>query len=381
MRIAGGERRHRRLRDRRRRRGVRAAGRIGRAAGAAAVDDEDAASSGLVHGRVPRVAGDEVGLDVPVVSVGAPRSARELERQLRVRRHAEPADRRVLRGREPGSAIVDLAQRREREREHDAVGADVEGSSAAAAEAAHVGAVASAAQADQRRTQGDGTGRQPGGQAVGDPVSAAVHLEALVRAAVERERPPRRLPQLSDHGERAAHADVDPVLGAVRLADQTAQLGAAPAGDARVDPVGDRHLVDLARTARRAGGPNVPLERRVDGGEVGARAGEGIPPAVEPVQVRAQSARRLGVRVVEVQAELAHERADGVVVGVDRLAALLDDLAVGEVAAQGARASADAVRRLVHRASDAVLGEPVGAHQTGDAGAHDHDPPGRGRGA
>jgi hypothetical protein len=52
-----------------------------------------------------------------------------------------------------------------------------------------------------------------------------------------------------------------------------------------------------------------------------------------------------------VQAELGHERPDGVLIGVDRLTALLHDLAAGEVAAQSPGPPADPIRRLVHRAA------------------------------
>jgi hypothetical protein len=63
-----------------------------------------------------------------------------------------------------------------------------------------------------------------------------------------------------------------------------------------------------------------------------------------------------------------------VLVGVDGLAALLDDLAVGEEPTQGHRAPADAVGGLVDGRMDAVLDEAICAREPGDACA-DHNHP------
>ena len=94
----------------------------------------------------------------------------------------------------------------------------------------------------------------------------------------------------------------------------------------------------------------------------------------------------LGLRlqqVVERQPELLRELLDRDVVGVDQLAAALVDLAVGEVAAAGPAASADAVRALVDLCRIPRLLEAVGSGQPGETGADDDpgrgEPPGGGR--
>ena len=197
-----------------------------------------------------------------------------------------------LAGEKPARPVVDLAQGRERQRQHHPVGAHLEGAAAATRECARVRPVGVSAQGGQRRLVGDRPGREPGRQAMGDLVGAAVHPEPLVRVAVERERPAGRLAQLGDHRQGAADGDVHPILRAIGLADQAAELRVAAAGDARVEPVGDRHLVQLAGGPRRGRKrAQVALERRIDGGEIAAGAVVGVAPAAELEPVGAQTRR------------------------------------------------------------------------------------------
>ena len=80
-------------------------------------------------------------------------------------------------------------------------------------------------------------------------------------------------------------------------------------------------------------------------------------------------------QVVEVEPELLGELADLGVALVDQLAAVLGDLALGEVAPARPAAPAERGRRP-RRARPGVAGalEPVGAGQPGQAAADDDDP-------
>ena len=100
--------------------------------------------------------------------------------------------------------------------------------------------------------------------------------------------------------------------------------------------------------------------------------GEGLPRAVEVVE-------RLGAvllrreQVVEVEPELLGQLADLLVGLVDQLAAVLRDLSAVERAADGPAPPAEPGVALVDRRDHARLTEPVGASETGEAGAHDGD--------
>ena len=71
--------------------------------------------------------------------------------------------------------------------------------------------------------------------------------------------------------------------------------------------------------------------------------------------------------------ELFGQREQGLVVGVDELAAELEQLAIFEFVAGREHAPADARRSFVNSAGDAGQFQSIGAVQPGDAGADDRD--------
>ena len=78
--------------------------------------------------------------------------------------------------------------------------------------------------------------------------------------------------------------------------------------------------------------------------------------------------------VVERQPEFLRELADAGVALVDQLAAVFGNLSLGEIPAPRPATPADPRVRLVDRRVDARLLQPVRAGETGQTGAHHHDP-------
>src|SRR5690606_30215802 len=99
--------------------------------------------------------------------------------------------------------------------------------------------------------------------------------------------------------------------------------------------------------------------------------GVGDAPAAEVPEV-ARDFRVVLLEIVELDAHLAAQGVDGLVPGVDQLAAQLADEVLGEVAAQRPHAAAAPLLPLVEPYADAGLHQPVGAGQAGDAGADHH---------
>jgi hypothetical protein len=98
-----------------------------------------------------------------------------------------------------------------------------------------------------------------------------------------------------------------------------------------------------------------------------------VRPAVEPAEELGPVL--LGAEeVVELEPELLREVADLRVALVDQLAAVLDDLPLGEGAAEGPAAAADPIRRLVDLGLVAGLAEGVRGVEPGEPGPDDDDP-------
>ena len=107
--------------------------------------------------------------------------------------------------------------------------------------------------------------------------------------------------------------------------------------------------------------------------EVGRHLRECVRLAEEIAELRRAVRLRLD-QVVELQAELAGEISESLVTAVDQLATVLVDLAVGEVAATGPAAAADATRGFVDVGVEASLLETVRAGQPGEACTDHRDP-------
>ena len=178
-------------------------------------------------------------------------------------------------------------------------------------------------------------------------------------------------------------------LGAVLLVvgdvEQTAERGAVTARDVRLDPVVDRHPVEgeprlregvpERRIARRL---HLALQRVVHGLEVLRRLVVRVPPAEEPVRLRASV--RLGAEEVDGgKGEPLRELQDGLVVRVDQLAAQLRLLpvrpeAVAELLPVGVHPPAHTARRLIHIGGEPLVLQGQRRRQPGDAAADDGDP-------
>jgi hypothetical protein len=117
----------------------------------------------------------------------------------------------------------------------------------------------------------------------------------------------------------------------------------------------------------------------VDRVDVLGGLGVGVGPAVEVVE-RLRAVQLRLEQAVQLQAQLGGELHDGLVAGVDELAAALHQLPVGERAPQRPAAAADAVRGFVHGCRLAGLLEPVGAGQPRQSATHDGDAPAGGGG-
>ena len=153
-----------------------------------------------------------------------------------------------------------------------------------------------------------------------------------------------------------------------------------PARHVVLDPLVDRHLVELlpARRVRVvvrrvARSRDVRVDLLPDHLQVVGHLRERVRLAEEVAELL--GALRLGLeQVVERQPELLRELLDRDVVRVDQLAAVLVDLAVGEVAAAGPAAAADPVRSLVDLCRVPRLLQAIGGGQPGETGADDDDP-------
>ena len=255
-----------------------------------------------------------------------------------------------------------------------------------------VGQVAVVLDGDQPVSGLDRAARELADHAADELVVPAVDVPLLVRAVERRRR--LRLERLAvaavvvrqdvDEVERRLLLRRAAVLADDHVVAQLPERRAEPARDVLLDPVDDRQVIPVVaglgepRVARRPrrladgvveGGPGIGLP-------IGIEHRLGVARAVEPIRVeRAGWVGGGGRGEVERQAQAAGEAQRLDVLRRDELTVLLDDLVVGEIAAQGVDAAPDAGVPLVDRRGLLPLRpEPVGAAQAGDTATDDRDP-------
>ena len=348
---------------------VRTAGREARGARAPAeVGGDDRAPPGLAQGALPGVEKGRVADHVAVPVAEGLRPALELHQHLGVRTHPELVDAAPLLGAQTRAAEVDPAQGRERDREHDPVGDHLVGH---AAEAHPVAAIGPLEERLQRRPEPDRPVGQLPRERVDDLVVASADVEALVGAG-------RVLDELVEEVEGAQPVGVEAELARHLRPHQLPLLPTAAARAVVVEPVGDRELVEGAGRRGCVGVAVRPyaacrrLDPALEHAAARAQLATMAPGAVEP-QPRTAGVRN-SVQIGELKPELLRERADSLVARVDELPPMLGRLSARELARRPA-AAADPLRvRLVHRAREPALLQPVGAREAGEAGADDDDP-------
>ena len=289
----------------------------------------------------------------------------------------ELLDRRVLARVEAGAAGVDLAQDGERQAQDHKIGRDRR----VAVEGKRVSAVAVAG--DRRHAHSELHG---GAEMLGDPrrelLVAAADVIALIRGAEDVE-PLAGLGLLVgaeqvDNVQRALVRRVGPVFDRIGDVEQSADRRFAAARDAAVDPLGDRHLIELLPFGREL----VVSRRFARGFEIlGDRLLNAAPPilvrllhgvvAAEKLVGVAQA--RISGEVVERQAEASGEANDRLVIGVDQLSAPFADLIVRPDRRGREHPPADPVRRFVDRAGDSGVLQGERRVQPGDPRPDDGD--------
>ena len=220
--------------------------------------------------------------------------------------------------------------------------------------------------------------RSSSASAAGDLIVASPNVEALVGLAEEPQLRPGVAEQV-EQVQRALLGRVRAVLDRVGDVEQLSESRRVTTRDRHFDPVGDRHRVELTASPRRVvvrgrvvGVGHVLVDRGPRDLEVRRHLLVRVGPAVE--EAEELGASLLGARqVVQPEAQLVDELPHRVVAGVDELATVLDDLPVGEGAAERPATAAGAVRRLVELDAVAGLTQAVGAGQPGEPGADDHD--------
>ncbi len=342
-------------------------------------------------GGDPAALSAKVGERVAGIARRVPRSTGDLERDLRVGPELELVDRPALERRQVGARQVDLAEGRERQGQHHVVGDDLD-AGRPDRERQGVGQVAVVLDGDEPVAGLDRAARELADHAADELVVPAVDVPLLVRA-VERGRR-LRLERLAvaavvvrqdvHEVERRLLLRRAAVLADDHVVAQLPERRAEPARDVLLDPVDDRQVIPVvaglgepgvARRPRRLadgvveGGPGIGLP-------IGIEHRLGVARAVEPVRVeRAGRVGGGGRGEVERQAQAAGEAQRLDVLRRDELTVLLDDLVVGEIAAQGVDAAPDAGVPLVDRRGLLPLRpEPVGAAQAGDTATDDRDP-------
>ena len=294
----------------------------------------------------------------------------ELQQHLRVRPHPQLVDRLQALPAEPGPVQVDVAERGERQAQHDVVGDHGRGHTA---EPELERPVAPFDHRLQRRLQVQRVGGEQVGEHVRDLIVAAADVVALVRRSARVRRDVR-----VEQRDRGRVLGVDPPEPREPDVDRPAQERRAPAGHVGVHPLAHRHPVERLRGRARLPPPvrtdllrvtHQPADHHVE-----------VLPNVVPIPERSvQDQQTLdvalllvgGPQVVEVQAKGRDDAPELYVPGVDELAAVLGHLSAVE-RPRGPTAAADPIARLVQVRTDAVLLQLVRAANTGETRSH-HD--------
>ena len=357
-----------------------------RGAGASQVVDKDPGCAGLRARDLPRRLVPRIGVGVAVTAERPPVPAGEAHVELGVRPHAQLSDRPRLDVAEAGLRPVHLgAEDGEWQREHHAVG----GHDASADR--QLVARARAADGRERCSRGD-LPVEPPGELGDDLVVAPAHVELLVGVPEQAQLALADVPEQVQQVESALVGARGAVLDVVGDVEQLAELGRPAAGDARVDPPGDAHVVQRPPGFRRdevrgrvRGARDVGVEGLIDAVEVVRRVVVRVRRAVEVVQ-RLRSVLLGLEQVVEGQPQLLAEVLDVEMVAVYELAAVLRDLSVCEHSPDRPAPPAEPVRGLVDVRQHTCLTEPVGGREPRESRA-DHDdlagrrPAGRSRSA
>ncbi len=217
---------------------------------------------------------------------------------------------------------------------------------------------------------------------VGQLLVAAANVIALVRGAEDVES----LAGLGllvgaeqvDDVQRALVGRVGPVFDRVGDVEQGADRRFAAAWDAAVDPLGDRHLIELLPFGREL----VVSGRFAGGFEIlGDRLLNAAPPVlvsllhgvVAAEQLVGVAQARISGEVVERQAEASGEADDRLVIGVDQLSAPFAHLIVRPYRRGREHPPADPVRGFIDGAGDSGILQGERRVEPGDPRPDDGD--------
>jgi hypothetical protein len=204
-------------------------------------------------------------------------------------------------------------------------------------------------------------------------------VEHLVGLAEQLRVVDRGVPEQVDQVERRLGVDLRAVLDGVGHVEQLTDPRRQATGHVGLDPVADRHQVELAGPRgvavvddREAGGLGVALGLRQDLPQVVADVVDRVGLAAEEEE-RLRAGRGGLDPVLHAQAELVDQVEDLGVPGVDELPAVLGDLAAAPVPVRPA-ATTDPAGRLVHGRPVARLVQTVRGGQARQPRPDDHDP-------
>ena len=271
-----------------------------------------------------------------------------------------------------------MVQNRKRQREHDFVRGDLE-RARSVLEGEGVTAGRRAPRGDQRGA-GHNPRAEPGREQGDDLVVAPADVILLVRLTKEGELIGFVEAEQVQQVQRALTVALRAILDGVSHVEQLTETRPDAARHGLVDPVRDGHSVELG-----AAGGEAVVERRVvrfrdvapqlgpDGFEIARRLLVSV--AGSAKAKKHLRAFRLGVQqVVEPEAKLARQLANGHVTRVNQLPAMLRNLALRKIAPARPAPPAESRAGLVDFGVEARLLKPVGARQPGEARA-DHDHP------
>src|SRR5829696_1151975 len=339
------------------------------------VVDEDPGGPRLGARDLPRGLVAGVGVRLAVVAQAAPVPRLEADVELGVGAHRQLADRARLARVEAGLGEVDGAQHRERQREHDPVGRDAR-RGRALLERERVAPARGEPDRDELGALRD-LPVQRGGHRLHELVVAAADVELLVGGSEQPQLALARVAEQIEQVERALLGALGAELDGVGDVEQLPEARRAPAGHALLDPLRDRHRVQLP-PARRGDrirgrirrGRDVLMDLLIDGVVVLGGLRERVRTAVEVIQ--RLGAVGLGLeQVVQRQVQLLGQLTELDVARVDQLAAVLGDEPGRERAADRPAAPAEAVAALVQLRSHPRAPETVGARQPREASPDD----------